>query len=108
MTSMITNQNENRDQKTVHKLAATLDRQAKYEDLIATEKDKINELETAITQAEKRTRESRRRLPSARQLEAKRSTALTANKALENRIQQVQPPWLSGLYARLPLYYTQV
>ncbi|XP_066969341.1 coiled-coil domain-containing protein 63-like isoform X1 [Macrobrachium rosenbergii] len=86
---MITAQNETRDQRTVNTLAATLDRQAKYEQQIEAERDKISGLDSSITAAEKKMRESRRRLPSARQLESRRLAARNANKALENRIQQV-------------------
>ncbi|XP_064116722.1 coiled-coil domain-containing protein 63-like [Macrobrachium nipponense] len=88
LSSMITAQNETRDQRTVNTLAATLDRQAKYEQQIEAERDKISGLDSAITVAEKKMRESRRRLPSARQLESRRLAARNANKALENRIQQ--------------------
>ncbi|XP_042214155.1 coiled-coil domain-containing protein 63-like [Homarus americanus] len=88
LSAMATSQNETRDNKTVTTLASTLDRQAKYNELIDQEKDKIKDLDTSIAAAEKRLRESRRRVPSARQLESRRMVAINANKALQNRIQQ--------------------
>ncbi|XP_045621744.2 coiled-coil domain-containing protein 63 isoform X1 [Procambarus clarkii] len=88
LSAMATSQNEIKDHKTITTLAATLDRQAKYLQLIDKEKDKIKELDTSITAAERRVRETRRRVPSARQLESRRLTALSATKALQNRIQQ--------------------
>lgn len=39
---MSTPQNETRDQRTVTTLAATLDRQTKYQELIDKEKDKVS------------------------------------------------------------------
>ncbi|XP_071531594.1 coiled-coil domain-containing protein 63-like isoform X2 [Panulirus ornatus] len=88
LSAMSTPQNETRDQRTITTLAATLDRQTKYQELIDKEKDKISELDGTIAGLEKQVRESRRRVPSARQLESRRLAALTTNKALQNRIQQ--------------------
>ncbi|MPC52604.1 hypothetical protein E2C01_046476 [Portunus trituberculatus] len=48
----------------------------------------IRDLDTSITTAEKRLRELRLRVPSGRQLEARRLAALKTNKGLQNRIQQ--------------------
>ncbi|CAL4249641.1 unnamed protein product [Meganyctiphanes norvegica] len=80
--------NEQKDQNTINTLSSTLDRQEKYEELIEQEKDKITDLDTTITALERKLRESRKRIPSARQLEARRQAAIQANKALQNRIQQ--------------------
>ncbi|XP_027207077.1 coiled-coil domain-containing protein 63 [Penaeus vannamei] len=88
LTAMVNPQNESRDQRTISTLASTLDRQAKYQQLIDEERDKISDLDGSIAAAEKKVRESRRRVPSARQLESRRMTALSAKKALQNRIQQ--------------------
>ncbi|KAK4298244.1 hypothetical protein Pmani_029402 [Petrolisthes manimaculis] len=88
LSAMATVQNETKDHRTIHTLSATLDRQSDYQEQIEQEKDKIRELDTNITVAEKKLRESRRRVPSARQLESRRLAALNATKALQNRIQQ--------------------
>ncbi|XP_047477395.1 coiled-coil domain-containing protein 63-like [Penaeus chinensis] len=88
LTAMVNPQNESRDQRTISTLASTLDRQTKYQQQIDEERDKISELDGSIAAAEKKVRESRRRVPSARQLESRRMTALSAKKALQNRIQQ--------------------
>lgn len=53
----------------------------------------IRDLDASITSAEKRLREMRLRVPSGRQLEARRLAALKTNKALQNRIQQVCSVW---------------
>ncbi|KAK3856476.1 hypothetical protein Pcinc_037203 [Petrolisthes cinctipes] len=88
LSAMATVQNETKNHRTIHTLSATLDRQSDYQEQIEQEKDKIREVDANITVAEKKLRESRRRVPSARQLESRRLAALNATKALQNRIQQ--------------------
>ncbi|XP_076057401.1 coiled-coil domain containing protein 114 [Oratosquilla oratoria] len=88
LKACLNSQNEQKDSQMKTELTSILDQHVFRQHEVDEEREKLQEIEKVIAETEKKLRDVRRRVPSAKRLRATRLGAQATNKALENRISQ--------------------